>query len=106
MPGENKSSYIGNSNTKELGLTKELMNSIALFIYNRDYDPVHNAVEIFNEWATATAFKFDRADEVCAMLEHIRKLSQVNRIDLRLAIKMDYLLPEEEGQNYEGSHKL
>ena len=106
MPGENRSSYIGNSNTKELGLTRELMNSIALFIYNRNYDSVPNAVEIFNEWATACNIKFDRADEVCAILEHIRKMSQVNRIDLRLAIKMDYLLPEEEGLDYEGSHKF
>ena len=78
--------------TKELGLTRGIMNSLALFIYNRDYPSVPGTVEIFNEWASACGVKFSRADEVCSVLEHVRKLAEVDRSDLEKALRADRLL--------------
>lgn len=80
-----------NETYKELGLTRGIMNSLALFIYNRDYPSVPSTVEIFNEWASACGVRFERADEVCSALEHIRKLSKTDRKDLGRAIALDRL---------------
>lgn len=86
---------------KELGLTRGVMNSIALFMYHRDYPKKPNAVDAFNEWATACGAKFERADEVCAVLEYVRKLTEVDRKDLEKAVEMDGLLVYAEAKGEE-----
>ena len=78
--------------TKEYGLNRELMNSIALFVYEKNYQREQAPLRIFNEWATACGIKVSHAETLAGIIEHIRKISAVERKDLEKALKLDNLL--------------
>lgn len=70
------------ANTKEYGLNKELMTSLALFIYNKNYDEIPSPLEIYNEWSEICSLSVTNMETLAAIIEHIRKLSLIRREDL------------------------
>lgn len=78
--------------TKEYGLDRHLMNSLALFVYFKDYSPMPDPVAIFNDWAAACGWKTDDPETIAGVVEHIRKLSQVDHGRLREALELDSLI--------------
>lgn len=73
----------------DFGLTKEIMNSLALFIFYRNYEEKTSAVQIFNDWAKICSIKFTKADTVASIVDHIRKLSNLEQGELKKAIEQD-----------------
>ena len=103
--GDKKFQYLNNDSTKELALTRNVMNSLAIFVYSKmACAPVSNTVDIlslFNEWSAETSKKFESAQDVCSILEYIRKLTNVNKTDLRKAVREDGLFTDLEEIYYD-----
>lgn len=78
--------------TKEYGVNRELMDSLALYIYCMDYSSVPTPLQIFNSWSEASGYKPQNAKTLSGIIEHIRKLSKVDRKDLEEALRLDNLL--------------
>lgn len=78
--------------TKEYGLNRELMNSIALFIYRKEHPAEMDPLQLFNEWASACGIRIRHAETLSGIIEHIRKISAVEKRDLEKALKLDNLL--------------
>ncbi len=72
------------------------MNSLALFIYMKDYQPEQAPLQVFNEWAAACGIKVSQAETLAGIIEHIRKVLAVERKDLEKALQLDNLLMKEE----------
>lgn len=70
----------------EFGLNKGYMDSIANYIYFSYTGVVPDAFTIYNDWAADCDFKTDNPETLAAFLEYIRKISLLERKDLRSAI--------------------
>lgn len=68
------------------------MQSIALFIYRNNYGQETNPLQVFNGWVAMSHLKIDDIHTVVTFLEHIRKLLNVDREDLKKALAYDSLI--------------
>ena len=74
---------------KEYGISREVINSISLYIYNRDYPVVPNAFEIYNDWVEHCGVYPSSLDGLASIIELIRKISILSRADLKKALEYD-----------------
>ncbi|MCC8045004.1 MAG: hypothetical protein LIP12_05840 [Clostridiales bacterium] len=75
--------------TKELGVSRNLMNSLALFLYYRNFNAGTDVITIYNEWAETCNIKVNNTETLANLVEYIRKLSNVSHEELSTALEMD-----------------
>lgn len=78
--------------TKEYGCDKKVMDSLALFLYRQDYNPMPDTIQIYNDWIDHGGKAPPGLEGVLNVLEHIRKLSKLEHTELKEALEYDYLV--------------
>lgn len=76
-------------NLKQYGLTKYIINSIALFVYYDGYKINPDVIDIFNRWAKACNIRIHNTETLSLLLEHIKRLAALDSVDLGKALKAD-----------------
>ena len=79
--------------TKEHGLDRRRMNSIAVHLYNMGEGHTNDVVDIFNSWTAAKQIRFSDPMAIVVVLDYIRKLCKVSHKDLEKALLYDHLIP-------------
>lgn len=77
---------------KEHGISREVMNSISLYIYNRNYKPMPNAFDIYNDWTDNCGVYPMSLEGLIIIIEFIRKVSNLDRDEMEKALEYDHFL--------------
>ena len=74
------------------GLTKGIINSIAVYVYSLGEKNEKDVIDIFNGWADACDYKTEKLEEILFLLDFIRKLKKLKNRDLKIALEADYII--------------
>lgn len=73
-------------------VTKNVVNSAALYVYCKNYSPDTSPEKAYNDWITACNYHFSRLSDVVMMLEKISGYLQIDQDEMRFALQQEHLL--------------
>lgn len=73
-------------------VTRDTVNSAALYVYCKNYSPDTAPEKVYNEWLAASGLTFPNLGDAAMMLEKISGYLQVPREDMRFALQQEHLL--------------
>ena len=80
---------------KQYGITEKQINSMSLFLFRNDMEK-ENVIDAFNKWLSFSRIRFDDAETTALAIEHFRKLKEVTKEELKIALDADRLLEEDD----------
>lgn len=78
--------------TTEHIVTKQLVDSVALYVYAKGYGINDDPVDIYNSWLSATGVKLEKLSDAVRVLEKISGFLIVPREDMAYALRSDNLI--------------
>lgn len=81
-----------NETRQECAVTKELIDSAALYVYTRGYKKDDNPEELYNNWLSATGVRLESLSDAAMMLEKISGFLTVPYDDMEFALRYDNLI--------------
>ena len=73
-------------------VTKEMVDSLALYIYAKGYGKDDNPDEVYNSWLTSSGVKLEKLSDAVMMLEKACMFMNMDRCDLLQSLQIGNLI--------------